>query len=331
MRPSTLLTAAAVAAATATALAGCAPGAGAPPAVAHEAAHRTGLHSEPISFHRSAEPVVSKLLVIVEENHSFGEMAAGMPFLRHLATRYAYAGDYHATFTNSLPNYLIMIGGAVLGEPNDLPPSDRPIYGTSVFGQALRAGRTVKVYAEGMPTPCATENGGNDYVVRHNPWPYFVEERSACLRDDVSTASLDHDALTGRLPNAGMVIPNLVHDAHDGTLAQADSWLARHVTAVMRGPDWRSGRLAIVITADEDDGEHGNRVLTVVASRYGGRGVVSTPLDHFSIARLYEEVLGVPPLRDAASAASMARAFGLPVSGGPGRPSARGSGSRSAP
>jgi acid phosphatase len=330
MRPSILLTAAAMAAATATAVAGCAPAAAPPPDVARAEAHEPGLHSEPISFHGSGGPVVSKLLVFVEENHSFGEMAAGMPFLRRLAERYAYASDYHASFSNSLPNYLIMIGGSVLGEPNDLPPSDRPIYGTSVFGQALRAGRSAKVYAEGMPTPCATENAG-EYVVRHNPWPYFVDERSACLKYDVTTASLAHDAATGQLPNAGMVVPNLIHDAHDGTLAQADAWLARRVTEVIHGPDWRSGRLAIVITADEDDGAHGNRVLTVVASRYGGRGVVRTPLDHFSIARLYDEVLGVPPLRAAASADSMAQAFGLPVSGGPARPSSRGSGSRSAP
>ena len=150
-------------------------------------------------------------------------------------------------------------------------------------------------------------------MVRHNPWAYFVDERSACLKYDVSAASLTGDAAAGRLPDAGMVVPNLIHDAHDGTLAQADSWLARQVAAVMRGPDWRSGRLAIVVTADEDDGRHANRVLTVVASLRAGRGVVTTPLDHFSVARLYDEVLGLPLLRQAAYAPSMARAFAIPV------------------
>jgi len=317
VRPLVLNVTVALAAATA-AVAGCAPAASPPTALAHGPT----LHSRPISFDRAGtrgRRVVTKLLVFVEENHSFDEMAAGMPFLRRLAERYAYASDYHASLSNSLPNYLIMIGGSVLGEPNDLPPSDRPVYGTSVFGQALRAGRSVKVYAEGIPTPCATENGGDDYVVRHNPWAYFVDERSACLKYDVTTASLASDAADGRLPDAGMVVPNLVHDAHDGTLAQADGWLATRVSEVMRGPDWRSGRLAIVITSDEDDGEHGNRVLTVVASRYAGRGVVNTHLDHFSVARLYDEVLGLPPLRAAASASSMARAFGIPVRPSPAR------------
>jgi acid phosphatase len=307
----------ALAVAAACAVAGCAPGEGAPTAVAKG----PRLHSEPISFDRTGQAghVVTKLLVVVLENHSFDQMAAEMPFLRRLATRYAYASNYHASLANSLPNYLIMIGGSPMGQPNNLPPPDRPVYGTSVFGQALRAGRTVKVYVEGMPSPCATQNGGDDYVVRHNPWAYFVDERSACVADEVPPSSLVRDAADGRLPDAGMVVPNLEHDAHNGTLAQADDWLAPRLSAVLRGPDWRSGRLAIVVTADEDDGAHGEQVLTVVASRYAGRGVVTAPLDHYSVARLYDEVLGLPPLRDAVSATSIARTFGIPVRRSAGR------------
>lgn len=81
----------------------------------------------------------------------------------------------------------------------------------------------------------------------------------------------------------------------------------------MAGPDYRSGRLAIVVTADEDDGSQGNTVLTVVVhpSRHGS--LVSTPLSHLSLCRLYTEVLGVAPLREAASAPSMAAAFHLPL------------------
>ena len=32
----------------------------------------------------------------------------------------------------------------------------------------------------------------------------------------------------------------------------------------MAGPDYRSGRLVIVVTGDEDNGSQGNKVLTVV-------------------------------------------------------------------
>jgi hypothetical protein len=68
----------------------------------------------------------------------------------------------------------------------------------------------------------------------------------------------------GNLPNIGWVIPDLSHDAHDGTLAEADNWLAGRLPAILSGPDFRSGNLAVVITADEDDNDSGNKALTVV-------------------------------------------------------------------
>jgi phosphatidylinositol-3-phosphatase len=44
------------------------------------------------------------------------------------------------------------------------------------------------------------------------------------------------------------------------------------------------------------------------------RGVVAgTRLTHFSLCRLYTQVLGLPPLRSAKHAPSMAKAFGLPL------------------
>lgn len=47
-----------------------------------------------------------------------------------------------------------------------------------------------------------------------------------------------------------MLIPNLDHDAHDGTLAEADSWLP----GVLAGPDFTAARLAVAVTADENGG-----------------------------------------------------------------------------
>ena len=81
----------------------------------------------------------------------------------------------------------------------------------------------------------------------------------------------------------------------------------------MSGPDFRSGRLVIVVTADEDDYSQGNTVLTVVVHPSVHGEVVSTPLSQLSLSRLYSEVLGLSPLRQAASAPSMATAFHLPL------------------
>jgi phosphatidylinositol-3-phosphatase len=147
------------------------------------------------------------------------------------------------------------------------------------------------------------------YAVKHNPWAYFTGSRDACRRHDVPVRRLARDIEAGRLPNAGMVIPDLVHDAHDASLGTADAWLKTQIRAVRKGPDWKSGHLAVVVTADEDDYAEDNTVLTVVASRYQPQLVVHAPLTHYSLTGLYDDVLGAPPLGEAAGAASMADAF----------------------
>jgi len=96
-------------------------------------------------------------------------------------------------------------------------------------------------------------------------------------------------------------------------LGTADTWFKGWMIKIFNGPDWRSGRLAIVLTADENDGSAGNNVLTVVIHQSQNRNVVTSPLTHYSLTRLYEEVAKVPYLFNAASAPSMKAAFGLPL------------------
>lgn len=270
--------------------------------------------SAPVTFASAAPSKVTKLLVFVVENHALDQMRADMPYTAALGQEYAVATSYRAITHPSLPNYLAMTGGSTFTVTDDAPPSSHTIDQPSVFGQALSLGKTAKVYAEGMPANCATEDSGA-YAVKHNPWAYYLSERSACAQDDVPASELSTDAADGRLPNAGMVIPDLCNDAHDCDLAVADRWLRTQIEAVMAGTDWRAGHLAVVVTADEDDRQQDNLVLTAVAHPSMHAAVVSTPLTHYSLARLYSEVLGAAPLGEAAAAPSMATAFGLDLVG----------------
>jgi phosphatidylinositol-3-phosphatase len=312
-------------------LAGCgsggsAPGAGGSTPSRPETPASSPSQSRPVSPSRTPSPsrhgtkapstatsaAVSKLLVFVVENHSMAEMRAQMPWTYALAQHYGYATDYRAMTHPSLPNYLAIAGGSTFGVTDDANPSAHPAPAPSVFGAALRAGLTARVYADAMPSPCFVTSVG-DYAVRHNPWTYFPSEHAECLAHDLTMAPYAADVRSGHLPDAGLVVPDLCHDAHDCSLATADAWLREEVGLAMTGPDFRSGRLAIVVTADEDDGTQGNTVLTVVVHPSQHGAVVTSPLSQLSLSRLYAEVLGVPPLRDAASAPSMASAFHLPL------------------
>jgi acid phosphatase len=284
--------------------------------------HATPSTSSPHSHHTrtpSSSPShppkasgVSKLLVFVVENHSLDEMRSQMPWTYALAQRYGYATSYRAMTHPSLPNYLAIAGGSTFGVSDDHDPSSHPLSGPSVFGSALHAGLTARVYADAMPSACLLTST-DQYAVRHNPWTYFVDERSPCGTDDLPLTRYADDVRGGGLPDAGMVVPDICHDAHNCSLAIADAWLHQEVGLAMSGPDFRAGRLAIVLTADEDDGSQGNTVLTVVVHPSVHHLVVGSPLTQLSLSRLYSEVLGTAPLRDAATAPSMATAFHLPL------------------
>lgn len=296
-------------------VAGCtgAPPAGGPP----------GISTSPTASAPAPEPSptpgLSKVLVVVEENHSLGQMRVGMPSLYRLAQQYGYATNYRAVAHPSLPNYLAIAGGSTFDVHDDAAPSAHPLTGPSVFGAAVGAGRTAGLYAESMPSACATEPSG-PYAVKHAPWAYFGDEAALCRAGMVragtpADGALAADVAAGRLPTVGMLVPDLDHDAHDGTLAVADAWLQEWLSAIMEGPDFTAGHLAIVVTADEDDSSAGNQVLTVVIAPGVSHEVVTSPLTHYSLTGLLCELAGVPPLREAATAPSFARAFGLRPSG----------------
>ena len=265
----------------------------------------------PAPAHRAA-PTVTKLLVVVEENHSLSQMKTGMPYTFGLAKKYGYATRYRAITHPSLPNYIAIAGGKTYGITDDADPSSHPLAGTSVFGQALAHGRTAAAYLQSMPGRCATTPSGA-YAVKHNPWAYFTNERSGCGAHDLPLKRFGAAVTKGALPRVGMLVPDLQHDAHDGTLKQADAFFKSVMGKVFAGPDWKSGRLAVVLTADEDDRNHGNRVLTVVIHPSQRHHVVGTRLNHYSLTRLYDDVAGLPYLAGARRAASMSKAFGLPV------------------
>lgn len=263
---------------------------------------------------------VTKVLVVVEENHSLDEMRSQMPYLAGLAERFGYADHYTGIRHPSLPNYLAIAGGDTFGVADDAAPADHVLQGPSIFSQARDAGLSAGSFEDSMTQPCQlTPDGSTRYAAKHNPWAYFADDRPACQAGDLAGTGFVEAAKADALPNVSMLIPNTCHDAHDGdegcTLPGADAWLQSQLPAALESHDFTSGALAVVITADEDDHSAGNTVLTVVAQAGldGSGTVVSAPLTHYSLSRLCSEVVGAEPLRHAADAPDLAEAFHLPV------------------
>ena len=101
-----------------------------------------------------------------------------------------------------------------------------------------------------MSGNCSTHGvGGGFYDYNHNPWIYYNDSADAaeCAMFDVpagtpSGGALAADVQSGSLPNIGLLKPSLLNDSTQGTLAQADSWLASWIPAIQAGSDWQAGR-----------------------------------------------------------------------------------------
>lgn len=258
----------------------------------------------------------TKVVVIVEENHSASQAKSGMPYLMSLGKKYGYTANVHAVGDPSEPNYLAIAGGSTFGVTNDSYPSKnsgKVGSATSVFDQAIAAGKKAGVYAQSMPSDCYLTNS-SPYAVKHNPWAFFASSvsRSHCRSHDISTSGLLTAAQNNALPNVGMVVPNLTYDAHDGTLAQADGYLKKIMPSMLSSSDFTSGRLAVVITFDGASGGHESAaVLSVVCDVHLSGKVVTTSLNHYGLSRWLSETVGAPPLKHAATATDMRTAFGL--------------------
>jgi phosphatidylinositol-3-phosphatase len=266
---------------------------------------------------QSVTPTVTKVLTFVEENHSLSQMQLGMPYTYGLAKQYGYATNWSAITHPSLPNYLAMTGGSTYGVTDDGSPASHRVRGPNAFGEAIAAGNTAKSYQESMTSNCLLTNSGR-YAVKHNPWAYFTDDRTNCAKFDVpsgttTSGALHNDIVSGTLPNVGEVTPNLDNDAHDGSLLAADNWIKSWMTQIFASADWKSGHLAIIITADEDNGSQGNRVLTTVIHPSQNHRVVSTALTHYSWTKAMTDLAKAPCLGAGCNAADAVIAFGLPL------------------
>jgi phospholipase C len=273
-------------------------------------------------------PTYRHVIWIWMENHSLGDIIGNKsqaPYINSLATSCGLATGYHNTTHPSLPNYLAATSGIAQGS---LPVTSYLDCNVSVIchmtaGSVFGQGESWKAYEESMPSNCYKSNSG-EYAVRHNPAAYYTS-LSGCASKDVPYTQLATDLAGNALPAFSFITPNLIDDMHDGTIAQGDAWLASHLPAILNSAQYQSGTTAVFITWDEGSGGYpiedcddssvtdtSCRVPTIVISPSTPAGTTSGAFfDHYSLLATTEQLLGLPKLASASSAAAMTAAFHL--------------------
>ena len=147
---------------------------------------------------------------------------------------------------------------------------------------------------EDMPRACdlTDQFGPRGYDVNHDPFLYFdsIRGSAAQCRRVVPYGRLASDLSAGRAPPFIWVSPNLTHDMHDGTPAQADAWLGGLMRQVMASGWWSQGGV-VVLTWDES--ESGDQIATIVVSARLQHATLTSRGDHYGTLRGLEELYGV--------------------------------------
>ena len=239
---------------------------------------------------------------IVMENHTFDDIigSSDAPYINQLADQHGLATDFYAETHPSLPNYIAMTSGSTQGIVDDNPPADHPLDVPSIFS-LLRAGGS-RSLQESMPSNCSVGDSGQ-YAVHHNPQAYYVNLAGDCGRYNVPLT--DPPDLSARFT---FITPNLIHDMHDGTVAEGDSWLATFVPKVLSSAEYAAGRAALFLTWDEGSLLDNHVPTLAIAPSVAPGTKVGTRLDHYAMLRATQEMLGVTPLLGSAATAADLRA-----------------------
>lgn len=260
----------------------------------------------PVCFSQTV-PASSHVFLVVEENHSYSSVigSSSMPYLNSLSKKYGLATQYYANTHPSIGNYFMLSAGQIITN-NDTYCST--LAQDNVVRHLMTAGKTFKAYAESLPYAGYMGCGVYPYVKRHDPLPYFSDVANSSEKYNlVAFSKFPSDLANHTLPNFSFIVPNLFHDAHDGTLSAADSWLKWNIAPLISSATFQKDGILIIVfdeSFDTDTAHGGGHVAAVVIGPKVKAGYRSTTFyQHQNTLKTLMKALGLSSFPGAASGA----------------------------
>jgi acid phosphatase len=258
----------------------------------------------------SGVPPSAHVFIVMEENHSYSSVigSSSMPYLNSLASKYGLATQYYANTHPSIGNYFMLTAGSIISNDDSLCST---ISNDNIVRHLLTAGKTWKAYAESLPYAGYTGCGSGYYVKKHNPLAFFSDVANSSEKYNVVPFSkFSSDLANHTLPQFSFIVPNLMHDAHDGSLSAADSWLKANIAPLIASATFQKDGILMIVfdeSFDSDTQHGGGHVATVVIGPHVLGGHKSTTVyQHQNTLKTLMKALGVTTFPGAAgSAASM--------------------------
>ena len=238
--------------------------------------------------------------MVLEENHSYSSVigSSSMPYLNSLAAKNTLATNYYGNTHPSIGNYFMLTTGQIVSNNDSYTGT---VTGDNIVRRIMTAGKTWKSYAESLPSTGYVGGDVSLYRKHHNPFVYLsdVVNSSNQRQNLVSLSQFKTDRDANHLPDFSFVIPNVCNDAHDCSLATADSWLKTNIAPLLAtAPFQAGGDGLLMIVFDEstasDTAHGGGHVAMVVVGPKVKHGYKSTVFyQHQSALRTALKAMGI--------------------------------------
>ena len=250
------------------------------------------------------------MVLLIEENHSYSTVyPTGMPYLGSLANANGMATNYSSDEPGSMLDYLWLSSGS--GEEAFGCGGwgcSQTITDDNIFRELIKAGLSWKVYAEALPSVGFMGANSGEYVARHNPavWYSDVVNDASQQQNVVPFTQFATDMASNNLPSYSIIVPDLLDDAHDGTIQAADAWLQSNIGPFLASSYFQAdGNTTMLITFDNGDADAQGLVLMTVIGQNVIPGVkVSTAYRHENALRTIMGLLGLTTYPGAAATAA---------------------------
>jgi len=238
-------------------------------------------------------PSSQHVVLVIDENSSYNDVTANMPWLVGQGKANGYATNYQSDNGGSLLDYLWLASGSCESSANCTLPAGThnfncngndcfyagtstsdPITDDNIFRELSNAKISWKVYAQSYAAAGGTvttpdNNKGTAYYRRHNGATWYSDILSnvdSSSKNIVDLSQLTTDLENGNLPRFMIIVPDGNHDAHDcpvgmsscteaQKLAAADSFLGSTLDPVLNTADFQPGGTGLLlVTFDECGG-----------------------------------------------------------------------------
>ena len=266
-------------------------------------------------------PAPDHVVIVIFENHDYDQILgnSAAPYLNSLVNDPSGAlfTQSYALTHPSQPNYLMLFSGSDQGVTNDRVPKDIPFTSPSLGAALLQAGRTFAGYSEDLPSAGFDGKSSGFYARKHNPWVNWQGAKKNGIPETLNQPLSSFPENYDLLPTVAFVIPNLIHDMHNGDdperINRGDAWLKENLDGYVR---WaKSNNSLLIITFDEGDTREGNIIKRIlryfldnheaddhehnhIFTLFVGGMVKSVRydqrIDHYRVLRTLEEMYGLP-------------------------------------